>query len=337
MTSTGHRCYTDMNFNVNSNNEPPLIIACAGDDKFSLPMAIMLYSVMVNSRGSNVEVYILNAGISVNNQNKITKLLAPFFGGEGKLHWIKPNYQKLLDLPVKDALPLAAWYRLLIPEVLPPEIGKVIYLDCDLLVEKDITRLQKYSVDDYYLLAVTDRKKTMSKSALAKSESFNDVGNQPYFNSGFMVMNLDLIRKEKIVDKAIYFGYKNSDLISCADQDALNAVSIGKWSELDPSYNIFVKKTKDNCPFLYESECILHFIGSKKPWMPDRTVFRWSNDIGFAHRRYHEYMRRSGWFSDIEWFCYLCKCHYYQHIGNRVKNFYLAVKKFNQDYRKILN
>lgn len=313
-----------MNHVAHTYNSQPVIIACAGDDKFSLPMAVMLYSVMVNSRGSNVKVYILNAGISAKNQNKISEIISPL---GGKLHWIEPNHQKLLDLPVTYALPLATWYRLLIPEVIPPEISKVIYLDCDLLVETDITRILNFNFKDYYLLAATDRKIKISKSALAKSENFKDIGDQPYFNAGFMVMNLDIIRQEKVMDNAISFARENPDLISTADQDALNAVSIGKWCNLDPCYNLFVKNAKDGSPFIYKPKCILHFIGNGKPWMYDRTQNGKSNDIEFAYKRYYEYLRRSGWFSGLEWFCFKCKYYYYRHGGIRLRKIAYFIKE----------
>ena len=58
-----------------------------------------------------------------------------------------------LDLPYvplnRDWISIATYYRLFITDVIPNDIEKIIYLDCDIIVNKDISELWEYDITNY--------------------------------------------------------------------------------------------------------------------------------------------------------------------------------------------
>ncbi len=136
----------------------------------------------------------------------------------------------------------------------------------------------------------------------------------PYFNAGVMVLHLGRWRSEDVAPAIIEFQYTNGQSTKQSDQDGLNAILAGKWGQLDPRWNVLCGAVRypDMMPSsLLKDEiadrrdrfarggCILHFAGYPKPWhsgpsgaYPIRVVYR---------RRYFSTLRRSGWFSPIEY------------------------------------
>ena len=74
---------------------------------------------------------------------------------------------------------------------------KIIYLDGDILVQKDLTELYNIDIDGYYVAAVDDTGKIYhKKDVYAKYPN--------YFNSGVMLLNLKKCREDNISSKLPY-------------------------------------------------------------------------------------------------------------------------------------
>lgn len=99
--------------------------------------------------------------------------------------------------------------------------SKILYLDVDALVISNIHELWNINLDDYYVSGVTDS--GMMKDGVVYLKFIQS--NIPYINSGVLLMNLDLIRKDKIDDKWLHlinterFMYPDQDVINCACKD----------------------------------------------------------------------------------------------------------------------
>lgn len=262
-------------------------LLCAADDRYSLPLGIMLYSAARNC-SVPLEIFLLDAGISADNQARIRRVLAPL---PAKLNWVKPDDRNLRGLPTSSHLPISAYYRLLASEVLPADAPKVLYVDADVLVDADLQEIWELSVDDHYVLASVDRKRTIGVSPLAKCPGLSYGPDDKYFNSGVLVMNLDTIRRENVFEQAITFMRRWPSYIQAADQDGLNAVSIGRWGSLDPRWNWFVK----DHPNEDVRNVLFHYMGANKPWLPDK-----GRGWGPSHHLWVEYLTQSGWFLEGE-------------------------------------
>lgn len=137
---------------------------------------------------------------------------------------------------------------------------KVIYLDTDTIVRKDISRLWKLNIDDYYVAGVKDYG-VMDDNYL---QSLNLSGK--YINSGVVLFNLNKIRKDKIVDK--WFKLINSKKLLYPDQDALNIICSDYELYLPSMYNFINNVTLEvvnkNLTKIY------HYAGPKTNWIADR-------------------------------------------------------------------
>src|SRR6476659_1491145 len=104
----------------------------AADDRFSRPMAATVQSIVSQLRpGRGLDLYLCDMGITTQNRERIAAAAAH---PEVRLHWVTTLAEKVEHLP--EAVPgisRAAYARLFIPQVLPPDIDRALYLDCDLI------------------------------------------------------------------------------------------------------------------------------------------------------------------------------------------------------------
>lgn len=166
---------------------------------------------------------------------------------------------------------LAALYRLSLDQLLPKNIKKVIYLDCDVLVTGDLAELWKINIESYILAAVVNLCSKASKEVNLQPED--------YFNSGVLLINIELWRKESVSHQVLEYMRKHYDKLKCLDQSALNVVTLKKWLRLSLNWNVqsdvyaYTEKRKINHFYddlevkdaLVNSK-IIHFTGPKKPW-----------------------------------------------------------------------
>ena len=152
--------------------------------------------------------------------------------GEGRVYYSFINLQgKLKDIYVDERYTIAASYRLLLPDLLP-EYDKIIYIDCDVIVRNDLSEIYHQTIlKGNYLAAVYE-------AALdAQIPYLESIGCKPgyYINSGFLIMNLGELRRNKMVPK--FLEASKVENLQFPDQDVLNQLCGGRITELPPYYN----------------------------------------------------------------------------------------------------
>lgn len=139
--------------------------------------------------------------------------------------------EKLNDVRVNERYTVAASYRLLLPELLS-EFNKVIYVDCDVIVRNNLAELYRSTdLTDSYLAGVYEATLDHQRAHM------NAIGCEPgkYINSGFLLMNLELLRRDEMTSEFISaLGQENLEF---PDQDVINQLCKGKISGLPPYYN----------------------------------------------------------------------------------------------------
>ena len=124
----------------------------------------------------------------------------------------------------------SAYYRLLLVSILPTDIEKVLYLDCDIIVCGDISYLWKIDLENYAVAAISDLK-IMPLNGI-HSQTLSMSYDLAYFNSGFMLVNLSYWRRYNLERRLLTF--LKTHIVVFHDQDALNYVLKGKWFMLPP-------------------------------------------------------------------------------------------------------
>lgn len=286
-----------------------MIIATGADDRYAMPMAVTLYSALTNiEQGRAVTLYIFDGGISEQNRRRLTEMLNV---SHVKVHleWVRPDLSPLNGMKTTQAFSQATYLRLLMPEIVPDRVDRIIYLDSDLVVEKDLGELWEAEMGDLPALAVQEYVFPYVSCLDWVGETYEMRGlapSTPYCNAGVMVMNLKRWRAEEIVCGALEYMRKYPQCVRYADQDGLNAVLAGAWGLLDPRWNVMLGginfygqlfgmskvEMQHAQEELLREPFILHFTGPIKPWC---FVSR-----GPAHLRFFHYLKQSKWFGACE-------------------------------------
>lgn len=259
-----------------SANSQPIVLVCAADNNYAMPLAVTVRSALANlGNNQKIALFILDGGITESNKNKIIKSLQ---SEKIEISWIQPDNTLFANLVLTRHLTPSCYYRLLITEFLPLEFQKAIYLDTDMVVTGDLGEIWNIDIGDDYALAVQDDVEmyiSMS-DGLINYQQVGLSGDAKYFNSGLIVINLQKWRTDNIGAKVIEYIRQNQEYVR-NDQDGLNAVLTGKWRELHPKWNqmprIYDYSSWKNSPFpedvyqdALEEPCIIHFTNTPKPW-----------------------------------------------------------------------
>jgi len=267
----------------------PLVIACGADDRFTVPLAVTLYSALIHlSEESPASLYLVDGGISEKNRRRLNSVVesAPS-PARVNLSWITPDLTPLRDLRVQRWLTGAAYLRLLLPDVLPEPLEKVLYLDSDLVVRRSLQELWNVGPGDCAIRAVQEFGQPyaapalgLSRLGITKHEELGIKPDAPCFNSGVMLVNLKRWREENVSDRALSYLREYAAHLNCHDQEGLNVALHGEWGQLDPRWNrmsqIYALEHWPETPFkeqiretrdeLIRDPYIVHYNGRTKPW-----------------------------------------------------------------------
>jgi lipopolysaccharide biosynthesis glycosyltransferase len=161
----------------------------------------------------------------------------------------------------------ATYYRLLLPNILS-HLDRVIYLDCDILVNSSLVDLWSFDITKYYLAAVEN-------PFFDRHMALGIELGSAYFNAGVLMINLNKWRAEDVMFKALKFLESNSSAAKLMDQDALNYVCQHNWYQLDVRWNVQTVHIKRFLYFAINRKIkvndisggnIVHFSSSNKPW-----------------------------------------------------------------------
>lgn len=249
-------------------------ILCATDNNYAPYCGIMLTSLFDSNKDCHFVVYVFEDGsVSEENVRKYQRL-AKKYGNEIVLKTIDESKVKGFPINENAHITIPTYYRLLPADVLPKNIHKVIYLDCDVVVVGDIKPLWEVSLGGLALAGVMDC-----------APSFNNICNRlgypvsfGYINAGVLVFNLDYWRENGLTERIFVFVNKKSSSLTWMDQDALNGSLFDEKLILSECYNFSTLFFESNHFEKYLAErqhhyldvcnnaVIVHYQGSNKPW-----------------------------------------------------------------------
>ena len=259
---------------------PPIVIVSAGDRDFAMPMAMSLYSALSTlDPARSVFVYLIADGISASDQARCLAVVENAHH-HATVEWVTPDASTFSSLPTSPWNTRATYLRLLIPALVPKRFERVLYLDGDVIVARDLAPLWSVDMGDHPVLAVENFSEPTLGTALPQVLHHIDAPpDTPYFNAGVLLMDMPRWRERMIAERALDFLHAHGDQVLFADQDALNAVLAGDWGQLDPSWNIQLltlshyghhrydeRERRERQNALLSNPGILHYTGPRKPW-----------------------------------------------------------------------
>ncbi|MGZ8202203.1 MAG: glycosyltransferase family 8 protein [Burkholderiales bacterium] len=275
-----------------------LTVITLADENYAVPLAVMGRSLFDNlGHGRFASLTIIDGGLTPRTKER---LLASWNLKQGSVEFVAPCFGGATALPVWGRMTPLTYTRIFTPAYVPANCAKAIFLDSDLLILQDLGRLWDVPAKDTHVLAVQDPAVPFVSSCdgLARYEALRIAPETPYFNAGLMVVNVEKWRSDDIPAAALRFIEAHAHELNYCDQDALNAVLIGKWRALDPRWQVqprFAGSRQMPLPHLapdarlalVADPWVYHFSGRLKPWAYSGN--------GAADRLFFEYLDRTGW------------------------------------------
>lgn len=174
-----------------------------------------------------------------------------------------------------------ALYKFNIPGIFE-HLGKILYLDCDIIVRDDLTELYDTDISGCYAAVCED---IGAETYPAPYNRRLKIKHEKYFNSGVMLLNLALLREDHIAEKLI--EYKKYGINHYMDQDAFNVVFAERVVYFSFLYNMTISAwlpypcdvlnkyygfTLQSKVAYFTDAKILHFSSPEKPWKNRRTI-----------------------------------------------------------------
>lgn len=256
-----------------------LRIVVTTDERYAMPTAASVRSIIDHrATGDTLQITVLGSDLSGHTRLRLAR---SWHGAPRCAVTFAPvDLTRFAGLPTTSAvgatLTTSVYARLIIGELLPTSWNRVVYLDSDTITRHPLTDLWTTDLHGNLLGAVRDDYTPTlgSPYGLPACQQHGLDPDLPYFNSGVMLIDLDLWRRTHAGDQAMHYLAQHGDDIRLFDQDALNAVAAKRWQPLDTSWNVTgywrqpQRRTGRHHDILTRAR-IRHFAGHGKPWDPD--------------------------------------------------------------------
>lgn len=246
-------------------------VAMAFDEKYVKYAYVTIFSLLENNPDAKIDLYILERSLSDASKGCISKLCEDH---GSHAYFLYVDISRFEDkLPTQEWWPAEVYFRLLLTELLPSEIDRILYLDGDMVVNKSLSELYNTDITDYDMAACYDvclDIATVEQFLTGRHKKlevmFND---KTYINSGMLLMNIDRLRQNYSFADYMDALAELEFAVRAPDQDLINYVHDKLIKRLDPrKYNYpgyMVYYEIGNCQKAKETVPIIHFIGTK-PW-----------------------------------------------------------------------
>jgi lipopolysaccharide biosynthesis glycosyltransferase len=246
----------------------PIHIALNFNDKYWALAYATMRSVCLSSALRGEIVFHLCHGPLAADHAATLETIASEFGA--RLAHYDPEadagFRETVDrLPATKRFPRIVYGRLLLDRLLPKEVERVLYLDCDTMVRRPIEELYDIDLGGLALAAVADPFHDgikLGRDIKTKQSPFDSA--QPYFNSGVMLIDLKAFAAADLPGRIAEFATTGVLDQLYFDQDILNLVFAYRWLELPWRFNLMLPRKS------HESlgPVILHYTGFRRPWWP---------------------------------------------------------------------
>lgn len=272
-----------------------LNITTALDRNYVRYTYVMLISLFENQiEDTEIHVYLLHSELIEKDKICLENMVKSY---GGFLHWLQIDSSYFPKSCTEFARwPVESFYRLTLPEILPEEVERILYLDVDIVINHSLRELYDTDFEGNALCACP--------------EPFDGIGVFPYrdalfkehvkkgfiyFNSGVLLLNLKVLREKYGLHSYLEVAEKYNYCLETPDQDLLNYVHWKDVKFVDTvKYNLYARFAH-NFGVGYEEAksqvTMVHFL-AKKPWNPKAEHFE-------MERLWWDYAKKSPFYYDF--------------------------------------
>lgn len=248
-------------------------IVFASDNAYVQHLGVLLVSIFENNKDESIVVHLLSDNISTHKKALLSQVVEEQY--KQKLLYYEMDKSLFKDFPLqaKDHISIAAYYRLKLCDLLPKEMSRILYLDCDMIVTGSIRPLWDTDITGMALAAVMDSLSFMPETFERLSLPAND----KYFNTGTLLINLDFWRQEDVFERALRVAEEKSDILLWHDQDILNLLFHKNWKRIPFRWNVmntlmrpfpfYTPAIVREIDYEIQQRVIIHYTCAWKPWI----------------------------------------------------------------------
>lgn len=252
-----------------------------------------------NRRFAGIRVYVLSMGLSRESRAALSEIASRY---HRELTFLEMgDLEKRIGYEVDmGGYDLSVMLRLFMGEMLPPDVERVLYLDCDTVVARPLKLLWEEGLCGNVAGAIMEP--TIYQ---AVKESIGLSPEDAYFNSGVLLVDLKRWREEDVQRQLLSYWREKGGKLFASDQDVLNGTLKGRIRSLPPKYNFFpnyryfsygtlvrhapsyrVVPKKD---FLEAKRhpAIIHYAGDERPWI--------AGNLNHYRLAYEKYLAQTAW------------------------------------------
>lgn len=260
-------------------------VCFAIDNNYAQHTGCVIASILKNSDISDkYNFYIISNGIADKNKEFFEKLKS-----------IRDFELSFLDVDNKDFggidlnhLGYPTLYRFKIFELINKD--KILYLDSDMVVRKNLRELYETDITDYLWAGVEDILNPYCKY------KFKMRPDSTYINAGVVLLNLKKCREENISEKLFELAqsaWQKRDKLN--DQDMINIVSQAQIKIVDFKWNCMYcynnyYSSEEEYHEMAKDPSISHYITENKPWVAGSNPYN--------KEEYFEYLKLTPWYSE---------------------------------------
>jgi lipopolysaccharide biosynthesis glycosyltransferase len=245
----------------------PVVLALASNERY-FPG---LYCAVASALGHldavrKVDLKVLDGGMSRTSRDTLSRLIDRIRESV-RLQFVAIDESIFRGATLGPGQSHMTYCRILLPHLL--DVPRLIYLDCDVLIFRDLSALFDLELSPGKVLAAVPDSETLSlaQDSVVVGRAMKLPAEGAYFNCGVMLMNLDELRKEKFTEKSLEFFKSWRGHYRFWDQSAFNFLLHGRIDRLPEHWNRAswrFDEQDDN-----SLNCVLHYTTSA-PWLGER-------------------------------------------------------------------
>ncbi len=244
-------------------------IGCSADAPYLPHVSVMLHSVLSHTPTRPLRVW-LTHDTELPEEGR-QRLEAVVEGQGATIEYVTVPPALMSGFSTKK-FHAACWHRILLPDLLP-QVDRILYLDCDIIVTDDLTPLWETPLADKLFGAVCNPLFPLMRNWPRQDLGLDDP--LDYLNSGVLLLDLRALRGYHLGDQLRDYSLRHPDRL-LPEQDALSDLMRGRWLKLHPRWNLqttFYDLPAWLLPFpkpvvreALERPAVIHYNGPFKPW-----------------------------------------------------------------------
>lgn len=253
-------------------NQINICLAC--DDNYAKYAGVVIASIMKNSESDEIlNFYILDGGIFDDNKSKFNELKTIKNCNIEFVQIDESMFEDYKKVATHKYISIATYYRLRLATLLP-NIKRIVYFDCDMVINASLKELFYTELGDNVIAGVKDINKRMLEQ------------NPNYINAGMVLFDLEKIREENIEQKFYDYTNEHFETIKVGDQEIINEVLKNRIKIVDDNWNVQSSNFTNRSSYTSNPK-VIHYVARKKPW----------HFASFSYHRdyYFKYLQLTPW------------------------------------------